>query len=104
MAPKKSNGKWWLVAVLAPPLVFGTGLVLPLPAQAYENDWAYKGRIALEFGGLIAGCLISCVAAGISAFKREKFWPTGLLAGALSLCSLPFVALLLMNRWGISIG
>jgi hypothetical protein len=81
----RSNGKWWLAAILLPVMGFGVGYFFAVNAPHNQSDWfggAVLGRIFL---GLFVGCVLSCIATGISVATREKLWGLSLLAGIPSL-------------------
>jgi hypothetical protein len=79
--PNQSNGKWWLAAILFPVFGFGGGFFC-LIAGPRNQGW---GALAVIFLGLFSGCVLSMVAAAISAVKREKLCGIALLAGIPSL-------------------
>ncbi|MGA3143890.1 MAG: hypothetical protein ABSF10_12850 [Verrucomicrobiota bacterium] len=81
----RSNGKWWLAAILLPVMGFGAGYFFAVIAPHNQSDWfggAVLGRIFL---GLFVGCILSCIATGISVATREKLWGLSLLGGIPSL-------------------
>lgn len=85
MQAETTKGKWWRVAILAPLLSLGFGVFFAFSARPSEGDWLGLSAIAPLFWGLIGGCAGSCVAAAVSAVKRERLWPVGLVAAIPSL-------------------
>jgi hypothetical protein len=74
MQAETTKGKWWLAAILAPLLSLGLGVLFAFGARPSENDWLGLSAIAPLFWGLIGGCSVSCIAAVISAIRRERRW------------------------------
>lgn len=82
---KRSNGKWWLAAILLPVVGFGIGYLCAINAPHNQSDWFGFGVLVRIFLGLLAGCVLSCIATIISLIRREKFSGIALLAGIPSL-------------------
>jgi hypothetical protein len=85
--------KWWLGAILAPPLTAAIGIVIGLASPEHDSDWMGVAFIIPFVGGLTLGCLVSVVCAVFSLLKKESRAALALLFGITSFWVLVFAAI-----------
>ena len=84
--------KWWLGAILAPPLTTAIGIVVGLASPQHDSDWIGVAFLIPFVVGLTLGCLVSVVCSMFSLLKKESRAALAMLFGIMSLGVLVFAA------------
>jgi hypothetical protein len=88
----KNDGRWWIVAWVAPLSCLAVGVLSGIASSGSQNDWLGGSIIIpiLVFTGV--GCVSAIFAGVVSCIRREKNCAMGLIPGIIAILVIYLVA------------